>query len=800
MKRSGVPSGATGPMHGRLTLLIAGTAALGVALVLAREAAFGVWLTGDSFDYIAVARSLLAGEGFTDHEADAFVYWPPGYPLLLAAASLGVFEPTRVAGPLNAALFGLTIFVTGHYLHGRLRLRPLAAWAGLAIALAAPLASTAAMAMSEPAFILLAVLALVRTDDYLARGRTASLAWAALFAALAWQMRYVGVAVPVAVGLAVLLQPGATRWQRARRASFVWLVSVLLMAPWMVRSYLAFGGRPYTLEETVKVLGRGHPTHGIPYPLDEVLAGIGSGLGSWAPFGPSPPGWPSFALLAVAAVALVWAGSGLVHGPRMPRASDDRRTFSIWGGFALAYLVLLTVGIARGNTLLGMHDRYMAPMYVPCLVVLVLVVDRLLGSDRGRKRSGGVGILIGRLSGLGRFGRGGASLPGVVVAAGLALWLAANADRSLSEILRANSGEMFLRYSKSRWMESGTLRYIRDNPIDGRVYSNEAALLSLHNGGTATYRWVGGVGEGVPLRDGATVVWFRNWWGHSAGAGDLLVSPRLALLAELDDGLIFRVDSRPAFDVELTGKTLTYRKAPCAPEDVRGRFILKVRPVNAADLPAHRSGKPYDRLGFDFGQHGAIRDGECRATVTLPDYDVAYVETGQRTKLGLLWSAWLVDGDTVKGAGTPAPPPRPNPYRAARAAIAAGDFGAPVRPREDEDGSESSHAFDLHLRDGTLAYLKEPCAAGDTAARFFLHVFPADPAELPAYRRKHGFDRYGFDNRDFRFEDFGIRFDSRWGRTCLALVRLPGYGIASLRTGQFVSGAGAVWKAEIERP
>ena len=773
----------------RLTLLIAGTAALGVALVLAREAAFGVWLTGDSFDYIAVARSLLAGEGFTDHEADAFVYWPPGYPLLLAAASLGVFDPYEVAGPLNAALFGLTIFVTGHYLRGRLRLRPLAAWAGLAIALAAPLASVAATAISEPAFILLVVLALARTDDYLAEGRAASLAWAALFAALAWQMRWIGMVVPVAVGLAVLLQRDATPWQRVLRASFVWLAAVLLMAPWMARNYLlAIGGYSYTLEETVRVLARGHPVHWSPLPLGEVLADVGSGLGSWAPFDPSPLGWLSLALLAVAATALVWAGSRLGREPRTPRASYGWRTFSVWGGFTLAYLTLLVVVTVNGNTKLGVEERYLAPVYVPCLVLVVFVVDRLLGPDRGRKRSGGVGAL----SGLGRFGRGGASLPGVVVAAGLALWLAANADWSLTEILRANRGEMDLGYNGPRWAESGTLRYIRDNPIDGRVYSNEAALLLLHNSGTATYRGMGGVGEGARLRDGATVVWFRNWWGRGAGAGDLLVSPRLTLLAELDDGLIFRLDNRPAFDVELTGKTLTYRKAPCAPEDVRAPFILKVRPVNADDMPAHRKGNRYDRLDFDFRRHGTIRDGECRATVTLPGYDVARVQTGQHTGRWLLWSAWLADGDTVQGVRTS---PRPNPYRVARAAIAAGDFGAPVRPREDEDGSEGGNAFDLYLHDGTLAYLKEPCAAGDTAARFFLHVFPADPAELPARHRE-----YGFGNRDFRFEDYGIRFDSRWGRTCLALVRLPGYGIASLRTGQFVSGAGAVWKAELEHP
>ena len=71
------------------------------------------------------------------------------------------------------------------------------------------------------------------------------------------------------------------------------------------------------------------------------------------------------------------------------------------------------------------------------------------------------------------------------------------------------------------------------------------------------------------------------------------------------------------------------------------------------------------------------------------------------------------------------------------------------------DGSEAG-AFDLYLHNGTLAYLKEPCTAGDTAPRFFLHLVPVDTADIPACRRK-----YGFDNRDFHFEEFGARFGGR---------------------------------------
>ncbi len=117
--------------------------------------------------------------------------WPPLYPLLLAAVSLGVFDPLDVAGPLNAVIFGLTIFVVGRYLRQRLESRFLAVWACLAMALPVPLVELASWALSASLFILLATLALIQTDKFLTGGKISSLIWAAVFCALAWQARYI---------------------------------------------------------------------------------------------------------------------------------------------------------------------------------------------------------------------------------------------------------------------------------------------------------------------------------------------------------------------------------------------------------------------------------------------------------------------------------------------------------------------------------------------------------------------------------------------------------------------------------
>ena len=109
--------------------------------------------------------------------------------------------------------------------------------------------------------------------------------------------------------------------------------------------------------------------------------------------------------------------------------------------------------------------------------------------------------------------------------------------------------------------------------------------------------------------------------------------------------------------------------------------------------------------------------------------------------------------------------------------IAAGAYGSPVTQSD----------FDVYLRGNVLAYLKKPCDPDDMDARFFLHIIPKDPADLPAVMNE-----FGFANLDFQFPGHGARI----GGICVATLDLPGYPIERIRTGQFISGEGRVWGVE----
>lgn len=115
--------------------------------------------------------------------------------------------------------------------------------------------------------------------------------------------------------------------------------------------------------------------------------------------------------------------------------------------------------------------------------------------------------------------------------------------------------------------------------------------------------------------------------------------------------------------------------------------------------------------------------------------------------------------------------------RTLRDAVLSGDYAEP----------SARATFDVYHSENRLIYYKEPCGAADTAAKFFLHLFPEDPGDLPDEFRQHGFH-----NRDFYFSERGGLLDGE----CLTIVPLPGYEIARIRTGQYLPGGEQLWRAD----
>ena len=214
------------------------------------------------------------------------------------------------------------------------------------------------------------------------------------------------------------------------------------------------------------------------------------------------------------------------------------------------------------------------------------------------------------------------------------------------------------------------------------------------------------------------------------------------------------------FDVYLDDNALVYVKNDCTDVESDTYFFLHLFPEASEDLPFYRQQHGFDNLDFRFWQYGGKSGDRCIARVPLPAYPIASVRTGQDDATGEIWTAQfpLVHPD----------------------AVLASLSGEPV----------ASSVYDIYREGRTLTYVREGCTEDDTVALFFLHVEPVDVADLPAPRREHGFA-----NLDFSFAARGARTDGK----CVAVVPLPAYPIASVRTGQYDE-TGQLWSVEFSLP
>ena len=223
-------------------------------------------------------------------------------------------------------------------------------------------------------------------------------------------------------------------------------------------------------------------------------------------------------------------------------------------------------------------------------------------------------------------------------------------------------------------------------------------------------------------------------------------------------------NTRSNFDLYVQDNQLIYFRESCAAADTAAGFFLHIIPEGTSDLPADRRDAGFAHAGFDFARQGGHFDGKCLAVIPLPEYPIREIRTGQHIpSQGDLWSVELIAA------------PDYDQLRADYAALSATQPAA-------------RDVFDLYLRNNRLIYLRENCAAEDTAAGFFLHIVPVDVTDLPADRRPAGFAHGGFN-----FVRQGGHFDGK----CLAAVALPDYPIKEIRTGQYVPGQGDLWSVEL---
>ncbi len=226
---------------------------------------------------------------------------------------------------------------------------------------------------------------------------------------------------------------------------------------------------------------------------------------------------------------------------------------------------------------------------------------------------------------------------------------------------------------------------------------------------------------------------------------------------------------RADFDVYHRAGLLTFVREDCPPGALSAQFSAKVFPPDPKSAPGYFP----ERSSFTYFSNSGVRLGNtCLAVIQLPDYAKGDIIVGQRRfseRQGFpLWeelhSFSHPDLSDIIAAG-----------------------------RQNRKQPSPLNSFDVFLdqRAGggnRLLYAKADCSRPDYDTRIFLHIYPVNSDSLPPERRE-----FGFVNRDFGMRTYG----GRPGGDCLAVVPLPDYPIAEIRTGQHAAGQGQLWSVEL---
>jgi 4-amino-4-deoxy-L-arabinose transferase-like glycosyltransferase len=417
-------------------------AVLGVTslLVVTRR---GAYLTPDALAYVGTARNIAHGHGFTPPPGSPPVSnFAPLYTLVLAAGSLLGADPLTVARYLNPLVFGATIVLVG------LLVRRLTGSLALAVVAQALVLSGRdflayhSAALSEPLFVLFALLALATLAVFSSRGGNARLLTASLFAAAAGLTRYVGLAVAAAGAAALML---FARDRRPWKAVAIFLALALL--PLLV--WLAWAGgeaKGINRSPVLHAPGLSYLSRGVETASRWVL--------------PSDAPWP------VQAAALVLVAAGLLWAARASRprgaqsAERDRRRSAlagVLGLFSAAYLLAL-IGDRTLFDVTGRLDaRFLLPVHATALALAAWAL-RAVDLRHSRLAQLGVGAFV-----------------GVQLVSG-SLWIT---DAATDAAVRPGG------FAAPEWVQSQVIADTRALAPSVPVFTNDVGALFFHTGRVA---------------------------------------------------------------------------------------------------------------------------------------------------------------------------------------------------------------------------------------------------------------------------------------------------------------------------
>lgn len=424
---------------------------IGCIVVLVATERYGLGVTPDSVHYLAAADSLLQQAELRKLDGGVFVEWPPLLPSLIAIGRLCGLDPLVFLRLLNALCFGLSLAFGS----AMLQRVTCPSWLRIA-ALLTMLSSIALLRNAVMAWAEMLLIVLSNGILFIALSKPLSRSWflAAILSALALLDKY--SALPIVGAYASVLALNRDESARTRFKSLVLYLAVALtpLALWTARNF--------TLSGTAT--GYRAPSS---QPLTEALMLSLNVLGEQlVPL--SVAALPRTLMLVVIVGCVGWS---------MRSAAREKSC-------VLFSFVLLTVGfIALSSSLFRydqISDRFLAVVTIPMLCLAFSGLGNIWSEQWSSK-------IIAQ------------ALRSFVVVVTLAL-----TSLSLrSGLMQIDTWRTYGTggFSQLEWQESAILRYVKQHPPLGVLYSNAPEAL---------YYFTGLRAQITPSKDEATVPFPRD--------------------------------------------------------------------------------------------------------------------------------------------------------------------------------------------------------------------------------------------------------------------------------------------------
>ncbi len=413
---------------------------------------WGIGASPDSVFYLGAARNLLAGKGYSLPSVEGgnspLTHLPPLYASLLAVLTKAGLDIGLAARGLNAALFGVGIWLAGGLIN---RWSPtMARWLPLAggfwLFTAPHLLEIHLMAWSEPLFLFIGTVGLVILGRHLEHPQPGLLLASAALIGLALLTRYAGAAL-IATGIFGLLLLSVQPLSRRLQDSILFgIVSLAPFGLWLLRNMILAGtatGRQIVFHPP----GKSH--------LFQAL----TTTASWFLVPASASLWLKLGVVAVAGLAII---GGLVWQVECRRTSRPRITsvgripgeIRLLALFVPVYALFLLFSLSFLDANTPLDGRILSPVYVYGLFLGCFVLSRGFATTQRQRWAGW--------------------FVGIVVLVSCIFYL-----RQGMSLLRQAYQEG-IGFNNIAWLNSATLAALKDLPADTVIYTNAPDGVFFH--------------------------------------------------------------------------------------------------------------------------------------------------------------------------------------------------------------------------------------------------------------------------------------------------------------------------------